>query len=447
MSMLSRDRVRDQAVRLREFSRRVFSGLTGPRWRSLVLLGLVLGTLVMAAAPAVAEGEAVFGTIETRDDELISDVVITVTDESGVEIATVVTDELGEWRVELPGPGEYTVSLDPSTLPEGVALRDESVASTTLEVRSGRERRVLFPLGEAVAGVSMFESVSQRLVTGIKFGLIIAITSVGLSLVFGTTGLINFAHGELVTFGAIVAWFLNVSVGMNLIIAGILATLFGVAMGAALEGGLFSRLRKRRIGGFQFLVITIGLSLLAQHLLLIWFGSEFRPYGDYARQPTRQYGPININTRDITVMVLAVLVLVALATMLQRTRMGKAMRAVSDNRDLAEASGVNVSRVIATVWALGGGLAAIGGVFLGLVSTVQYLMGFQLLLLMFAGIILGGLGTAYGAMVGGLVVGIVSEVSTVWLRVELKSVWALAVLILVLLVRPQGILGVRERLG
>jgi neutral amino acid transport system permease protein len=436
---------------LRESSFRVNQGFHGrratPRWRGLIVLGIIAGTLLLSAGAALAEGEAVFGTIETREGELISGVTITVSDESGAEIATLATDDLGEWRVELPGPGEYTLSLDPSTLPDGVALRDEKVATTTLDVRSGGERRVLFPLGEAVASVSTFESIAQRTVTGLKFGLIIAITSVGLSLVFGTTGLINFAHGELVTFGAIVAWFLNVSVGMNLILAGILATVVGVVGGASLESGIFARLRKRRIGGFQFLVITIGLSLLLQHLLLIWFGSDFRPYGDYARQPTRQYGPININTRDIIVMALSVLVLVALATMLQRTRMGKAMRAVSDNRDLAEASGVNVNRVTATVWALAGGLAAIGGVFLGLVSTVQYLMGFQLLLLMFAGIILGGLGTAYGAMVGGLVIGLVSEVSTVWLRVELKSVWALAALIVVLLVRPQGILGVRERFG
>lgn len=123
------------------------------------------------------------------------------------------------------------------------------------------------------------------------------------------------------------------------------------------------------------------------------------------------------------------------------------MRAVSDNVDLAESSGVDVERVVRLVWAVSVGLAAIGGVFLGLVTNVQYLMGFQLLLLMFAAVILGGLGSAYGAMVGGLVVGIVSEVSTVWLRVELKSVWALIVLIIVLLVRPQGILGIRERVG
>jgi branched-chain amino acid transport system permease protein len=133
--------------------------------------------------------------------------------------------------------------------------------------------------------------------------------------------------------------------------------------------------------------------------------------------------------------------------MLQRTRTGKAIRAVSDNRDLAESSGIDVSRVILNVWLLAGGLAALGGVFFGLAQLVSWDMGFRLLLLMFAAVILGGLGTAYGVIAGSLVVGIVAQVSTLWFPVELQNAWALLVLILVLLVRPQGIFGQRERVG
>jgi branched-chain amino acid transport system permease protein len=133
--------------------------------------------------------------------------------------------------------------------------------------------------------------------------------------------------------------------------------------------------------------------------------------------------------------------------MLTMTRLGKSMRAVADNRDLAESSGIDVERVILSVWVLGGALTAVGGVFLGVIESVDYLMGFRLLLLMFAGVVLGGLGSAYGAMLGGLVVGFVSEVSTVWFSSQIKYVWALLVLIIILLVRPQGILGRRERFG
>jgi len=145
--------------------------------------------------------------------------------------------------------------------------------------------------------------------------------------------------------------------------------------------------------------------------------------------------------------VASLLVLAGVGLMLKRTRAGKAIRAVSDNRDLAESSGIDVSRVVLNVWLLAGGLAALGGVFFGLAQLVSWDMGFKLLLLMFAAVILGGLGTAYGVIAGSLVVGIVAQVSTIWLPVELQNAWALVVLILVLLVRPQGIFGRRERVG
>jgi ABC-type branched-subunit amino acid transport system permease subunit len=118
-----------------------------------------------------------------------------------------------------------------------------------------------------------------------------------------------------------------------------------------------------------------------------------------------------------------------------------------DNRDLAESSGIDVDRVTLYVWFLGGGLASLGGVLFGLNQVVDYEMGFRLLLLMFAAVILGGLGTAYGAMVGGIAVGLVAMLSTLWFPTQLMQAWALALMILMLLVRPQGLLGRRERVG
>ena len=123
------------------------------------------------------------------------------------------------------------------------------------------------------------------------------------------------------------------------------------------------------------------------------------------------------------------------------------MRAVSDNRDLAESSGIDVNRVVTIVWAGGAGLAGLGGVIFGLSQSVQWDMGFRLLLVMFAAVILGGLGSVYGPILGGLLIGIVFEVSSFWFPVEFKLAWALAVLIGVLLVRPQGLLGRNERIG
>lgn len=290
----------------------------------------------------------------------------------------------------------------------------------------------------------------QALIDGIQFGVIIAITAVGLSLIFGTIHLINFAHGELVTIGATFAYFLNVSPagpGWHLIPAAIAAVGFGALLGAAIDRGMWRPLRARGTGLINMFIVTIGLSLLLRHIVLVMYGTRPASYAQYDIQSAIDLGPVGITPRDLTVTLLAVLTLFGVAALLQKTRIGTAIRAVSVNRDLAEASGIDVQRVVLVVWMLGGALAALGGVFFGLVEIVTWDMGFKLLLLMFAGVILGGLGSAYGAMVGSLVIGIVAQMSTLWFPVDLQYAWALLALIIVLLVRPQGILGRRERIG
>ena len=270
----------------------------------------------------------------------------------------------------------------------------------------------------------------------------------GLSLVFGTTGLINFAHGELVALGAIAAFFFSSGAfDLPLVLAAVLAIIVGGASGGVLERGLWRPLRKRGTGLIQMFIISIGVSLLLRHLLLVLYGGGRQQYDQYGLQGEMSLGPVSITPRDLTVTIIAILVILGVGLMLQRTRIGKAMRALSDNRDLAESSGIDVDRVILLVWILGGGLAALGGVFYGLTTAVYWDMGFNLLLLMFAGVILGGLGSAFGAVVGSLVVGLVAQLSTLWFPTELQNAWALLVLIIVLLVRPQGILGRAQRVG
>jgi branched-chain amino acid transport system permease protein len=185
-------------------------------------------------------------------------------------------------------------------------------------------------------------------------------------------------------------------------------------------------------------------------VVLIYFGGRSESFADYTNQVERNYGFISITDKDLATIVISLAVLVGVALLLQRTRIGKAMRAVSDNRDLAAASGIDVERVVLFVWILAGALAALGGVLFGLSElggTVQYEMGFSLLLLMFAGVILGGLGTAYGALVGCLIVGMLVEVSAQIIPVDLKYLGGLGVLIVILVIRPQGLLGSRARIG
>jgi branched-chain amino acid transport system permease protein len=270
---------------------------------------------------------------------------------------------------------------------------------------------------------------------------------VGLSLILGTTVLTNFAHGVIVTGGALIAWFLNSTIGMPLLIAAPLAMLLTGIAGGMLEKGLWRPLRKRRTGLIAMLVVSIGLALGVRYVYQYIFGGRTRPFVDYNLQIEDRYGPIGATPKELWSIIIALIVLVGVAVLLQRTRMGKAMRAVADNPELASASGIDVDRIILLVWVFGSALACLGGVLLGLAEQVSWEMGARLLLLMFAGITLGGLGTAYGALVGSVVVGLFVELSTLFIPTELKNAGALAVLIIVLLVRPQGILGRAERIG
>ena len=195
------------------------------------------------------------------------------------------------------------------------------------------------------------------------------------------------------------------------------------------------------------LVISIGLSIFLRYFFLYLFGGANRPYAQYQGQAGIEIGPVSITPRAVVSSLIAIIVIVLTGFWLLRTRIGKATRAVSDNPALAAASGIDVERVINVVWILGGGLAALAGVVYGLTQQVSFQMGFTILLLIFAGVTLGGLGTAFGALVGSLVVGVMIQVSTLIVPPELKNVGALAILIIILLVRPQGILGRRERVG
>jgi branched-chain amino acid transport system permease protein len=428
------------------------SNRSRPQARRRILLRLLLvsivatGLAMLMPGIAGAEGEQVRGTLQTGRSGPIEGVEITVATESGDEVATVETDDEGRWAVDLPGPGVYEVTINADDLPDEVELSGEE--SRTVTVDAGRRQPVNFPLddGARSQGGGTVPAV-QLLVDGLRFGLLIAITAVGLSLIFGTTGLTNFAHGELVTIGAVVAWYVNVQGGVPLIPATLIAMVAGAAVGALNELGLWRPLRHRGTGLVAALVVSIGLSLALRYLIQIVYGGFSNPFGQYQSQRAVDYGLFTLTNRALASIVISLVVLLVVALMLQRTRIGKAMRAVADNRDLAASSGINVNRVILVVWMMGGALAALGGVLLGLSDQVQWDMGFRLLLLMFAGVTLGGLGTAYGALIGSLVVGIFVQMSTLIIPSDIKYVGGLLLLIVILVIRPQGILGSRARIG
>jgi branched-subunit amino acid ABC-type transport system permease component len=410
----------------------------------VALFGLGLATFVPGTAQA--EGEAVTGTLQTSRSGPIEGVEVTVSTPDGDEVGTAESDENGRWEVELAGAGQYVVSINADDLPDGVTLSGEP--SRTVTVDEGRRQPVNLGLedGSRGAGSGGVRAI-QLFVDGLRFGLLIAICAVGLSLIYGTTGLTNFAHGELVTIGAVVAWYINVEGGVQLIPAALIAMIVGAAVGALNELALWRPLRRRGTGLIAALVVSIGLSLMLRYLIQIVYGGRSNPYADYQTGRSVDYGLFRMTNADLATILICVFVLVLVALMLQKTKIGKAMRAVADNRDLAASSGIDVNRVILVVWLMGGGLAALGGVLLGLSDQVQWDMGFRLLLLMFAGVTLGGLGTAYGALVGSLVVGVFVQMSTLVVPSDVKYVGGLLLLIVILVIRPQGILGSRARIG
>lgn len=411
---------------------------------------VALVALFALANPASAEGEQISGRLENRVEGTktpVAGVTITVSGQGFEGSATSGPD--GKFAVPVPAQGEYTVTIDVKTLPEGVALTDASKVSITTTVKPPYINRVvIFPLGQSTAKTtSVWEQAAQLTVSGIQFGLLIALGALGLSIIYGTTGLTNFAHGEIITFGALATWTLNAGIGIPFVLAAILGVILSGAFGWLNNAALWKPLRKRGTGLIAMMIVSIGLALFLRNLYLFFYGGDKKAYAEFAGMAGLEFGPVSVTPTDIVAMIVAIIALGATVIAVQRTKMGKAMRAVSDNPSLASSAGINVERVITYVWVVGAALAGLGGILLGFSQQVSFQMGFQILLLVFAAVTLGGLGTVWGAIVGSLVVGLFLQLTTLIIPTELKSVGALLVLIIILLVRPYGLLGRRERVG
>lgn len=380
----------------------------------------------------------------------VAGVKVSVANLAGMAIGEGVTDSSGSATISVPAKDNYVVTLDVASLPSGVTLVEgtKTVVNIVKDAFTTNQKRVTFFAGSSgESGASLFDRIAQRLVDGVRLGLIIAICSVGLSLIFGTTGLTNFAHGEMVTFGGLIAFWFNVLLGIPLLIAAPVVIALGGVLGLVMNGFIFAKLRKRGIGLISQLVVSVGLSIMLRNMFLYQFGGRTRPLDDFSLQVAKSFGPVSITMRDLSTAIISLIVLVSVAVYLQKSRTGKAIRAVSDNPSLASSTGIDTQKIIRVVWFAGGALAAMGGVFRGLDEQVGFEMGAGLIFLMFAGITLGGLGSAYGALVGGFLVGLLVELASLVVPAELKNAPALLILIIVLVVRPQGILGRKQRVG
>jgi branched-chain amino acid transport system permease protein len=414
------------------------------------VLTLIFGGLFTTSALADEVGAdlpyKVVGNVK-NEGEPLEGVRIVVA--GGGYTAETVTDAEGKWLIGVPEKAAYSVTLDQSTLPSGIAVMEEGGAEQSVEVGPSGSVTKNFFIGEGERiVVSLFDQVVARIIYGINFGLMLGLAAVGLSLVFGTTGLSNFAHAEMVTFGAIAAFFLGGVLAMPIWIAIPAAVLISSLMGWGLDSGLWRPLRRRGLGLVQLMIVSIGLSLAVRYVFQFLVGGGTTQLPGFDSPKIKLFGATSLSIIDMASMVLSLVVIIAFAWWLMNTQTGKATRAISDNPDLAAASGIDVDGVIRTVWIVAAGLAGLAGVLWAYFRPgIKWDMGAQILLLIFAAVTLGGLGTAFGALFGSLVVGLLVEVSSLVIPADLKYVGALVVLIVILLVRPQGILGRKERIG
>ena len=394
--------------------------------------------------PKANETACIAGTLRTESG-VLPDVKITVTDEAGKTLEAT-TSETGKWNVSVDKAGTYTVKIDEATLPKDLVTTGE----VKVQAKFGTTRPALITIRTTSydASTSKFDELLQSSVNGLRLGLLLALASVGLSLIYGTTGLSNFAHAEQVTLGGMLGYGLINLQGWGIWIGGLAVIILCAATGYAQDRVLWQPLRRRGLGLTQMMIVTIGLSLAMQYTFQYFVGA--RTVRVVRANPSvREWGPITITNQSLVAMAISVVVLAGVGYALLRTRIGRATRAVSDNPALASASGIDTDRVIRLVWTVAMGLAGLSGLLYALVTNgIKWDSGMQILLLLFAAVTLGGLGTAFGALVGALIIGLVVELSPVLgMPGDFKYATAMLILILLLLVRPQGLLGRAQRIG
>jgi branched-chain amino acid transport system permease protein/neutral amino acid transport system permease protein len=338
--------------------------------------------------------------------------------------------------------------------------------SQTLEVAHDRVRRA----GDVVSSGAIWVLVAalfvwaalaetQLFAVGIIVGSVLALGAIGLTLIYGILRFANFAHGDLLTFGAYIATFAYISggdigplsFGFGMIVAIVFAGLCLAAVAIAVDRIVFRTLRQRRSDPVIFAVASLGIALIVRAVVLLIWGPQPRVYFTGVQFAEEIGFGVKVRPDQMFIVATAFVLVALVFLLLYRTKLGKAMRATSDNPDLARASGIDTERVILWTWSISSVLVAVGGVLLGIQSQVTPGMGFNLLIPLFAATILGGIGSPHGALLGALVVAVSQEAST---GVDLpwppgwgpgyKPAVAFAVLILMLTLRPRGLFGARR---
>ncbi|QLD91123.1 branched-chain amino acid ABC transporter permease [Natronomonas salina] len=314
---------------------------------------------------------------------------------------------------------------------------------------------------------------------GLMRGLFFGLAGIGLSMTYSILNFANFSHGDLITSGSFAGMsvtYLIAGIGteanlVSLLLVGAGGSVFGASLGigvatsplavvagvivagisAILLSLFIDRIVYRPIrdrSGITLLITSIGVAFALRYLIQFVFGPARRGVTASGSVPSVAIpafdGIVNVNLHEVSLFVVAVSLMAGLHFLLQRTKLGKAMRAMADNKDLAQITGIPTERVVRFTWIIGAGLAGVAGyMFVIWNGTLHWFQGWILLLPVFAAVILGGIGSIYGAIVGGLIIGMTMSVSVIWLPTGLSRAAAFLIMIVVLLVRPQGIFAGR----
>lgn len=278
----------------------------------------------------------------------------------------------------------------------------------------------------------------------LSYGLLtfatLALPALGLCLAIKVTKYFNLTYGDVITSGAFLALLFNLTFGMHIFLALIIAMALTALLGVILHKVVFKPLMDLKVGPLTLLVVSLGAGFIVRNLILIGWGPQ--PY--QFRIPlarAKHMGPLFLTTNQIFIILICILVAVGIFLMLRHTHLGRLMRATSDNPELSEIRGIAVERVYVYTWIIACALAALGGIFMGTLGTIKSGMGIGVLVTIFACLIVGGIDNPYGAVFGALIIAFTMEATAIWLSPPYKVLAAYLLMVIILLVKPSGILG------
>jgi len=280
----------------------------------------------------------------------------------------------------------------------------------------------------------------QQFITWINLGAMYALLAIGYTMVYGIIKLINFAHGEIFMCGAFFTWWFMTAASLPLPLSALIGILFATLLGVGVERIAYRPLRNAP--RFAVVISVLGMSIFLQNMARIIWGAESQVFDvDFGISPIF-IGSVIVPFKKIFILLTSLVLMIALALFIKKTYLGKAMRATSADREAAEMMGINVNSVITLTFAIGSAMGAIAGILYAInYNSIDPYMGFNAGMKAFAAAVLGGIGNIYGAMFGGILLGIFEGVGAAYISSMYRDAFAFAVLILVLIFRPQGLLG------